>query len=238
MPVGHIVTDVEGTVGSIKFVKEVLFPYAAAHLAEFVADNADQPEVAALLDQVAAIAGRPREDRDGLVEQMKRWIAEDQKITPLKALQGLIWASGYESGAYRAHVYPDAWRNLTRWHAAGTRLYVYSSGSVAAQRLFFRHTEYGDLTPLFSGYFDTTSGPKAVADSYRAILAAIGAAGGDTLFLSDAGAELDAAREAGLKTCWLLRTTDLSPQQLAAGRASDHPTAENFDQIELTTSWE
>lgn len=235
MPVGHVVTDVEGTTSAIAFVKEVLFPYAAENLAAFVADNADNAEVAGLLNEVAAIAGRPRGDLDGLVEQMRRWIAEDQKITPLKSLQGLIWRSGYESDAYRAHVYADAWRNLKRWHAAGIRLYVYSSGSVAAQRLFFRHTEYGDLTPLFSGYFDTTTGPKSAVDSYREILAAIGAESGDTLFLSDTGAELDAAREAGMRTCWLARETDLSPAQLAAAGASDHPTAADFDQVVLSS---
>ena len=117
----------------------------------------------------------------------------------------MIWEAGYRDGAYRAHIYPDAAAALRRWHARGLRLYVYSSGSVHAQKLFFAHTTAGDLTPLFSGYFDTTIGPKTASGSYARIAAETGLAPGEILFLSDVEAELDAARAAGMETRWLVR---------------------------------
>ena len=156
-----ILTDIEGTTSSIAFVAEVLFPYARAHLADYVAAN--PAECAAILAEVAATEpGDP-------IETLTRWIDEDRKATPLKALQGKIWADGYASAAFQGHIYPDAVAGLRRWHAAGLKLYVFSSGSVPAQKLLFGHSEAGDLTPLFSGYFDTTTGAKREAESYRTI---------------------------------------------------------------------
>lgn len=172
-----ILTDIEGTTSSIAFVAEVLFPYARAHLAAYVA--AHPAETAPILAEVAA------SDPGDPVATLLRWIDEDRKATPLKALQGMIWSDGYASGAFRGHIYPDAVAGLQRWHAAGIALYVFSSGSVPAQKLLFGHSDAGDLTPLFSGYFDTTTGPKREAASYAKIAEAIGIAPADVLFLSD-----------------------------------------------------
>lgn len=185
-----ILTDIEGTTSSIDFVAQVLFPYARERLADYCAAHAEA--VAPILAEVAAIeAGDP-------VATLIRWIDEDRKATPLKDLQGLIWAQGYASGALKGHVYPDAVAGLRRWHARGLALYVFSSGSVAAQKLIFGHSVAGDLTPLFTGYFDTRTGPKRVAASYQAIAAAIGLPPAALLFLSDTPEEVSAAREAGL----------------------------------------
>lgn len=185
-----ILTDIEGTTSSIAFVADVLFPYARAHLAAYIA--AHPAETAPILAEVAASEpGDP-------VATLLRWIDEDRKATPLKALQGMIWADGYASGAFRGHIYPDAVAGLQRWHAAGIALYVFSSGSVPAQKLLFGHSEAGDLTPLFSGYFDTTTGPKREAASYATIAEAIGIAPADVLFLSDTAEEIAAARGAGM----------------------------------------
>jgi enolase-phosphatase E1 len=185
-----ILTDIEGTTSSIAFVAEVLFPYARARLADYVA--AHPAETAPILAEVAAT------EPGDAVATLLRWIDEDRKATPLKALQGMIWADGYVSGAFRGHIYPDAVAGLQRWHAAGIALYVFSSGSVPAQKLLFGHSEAGDLTPLFSGYFDTTTGPKREAASYAKIAEAIGIAPADVLFLSDTPEEVAAARGAGM----------------------------------------
>lgn len=185
-----ILTDIEGTTSSIAFVAETLFPYARARLPAFVAAHPD--ETAPILAEVAAMEpGDP-------VATLTRWIDEDRKATPLKTLQGMIWADGYRERAFTGHIYPDAAAALRRWHDAGVALYVFSSGSVAAQKLLFGYSDAGDLTPLFSGYFDTTTGPKREAASYRAIADAIGLAPDDILFLSDTPQEIAAAREAGL----------------------------------------
>ena len=185
-----ILTDIEGTTSSIAFVAETLFPYARERLPAFVA--AHPGETAPILAEVAAMEpGDP-------VATLTRWIDEDRKATSLKTLQGMIWADGYREGAFTGHIYPDAAAALRRWHAAGIALNVFSSGSVAAQKLLFGHSDAGDLTPLFSGYFDTTTGPKREAASYRAIADAIGLAANEILFLSDTPQEIAAAREAGL----------------------------------------
>ena len=195
--VDAIVTDIEGTTSSIAFVKDVLFPYAEARLKAFVTAHAG--EVACILDEVRGIEGKALSD-DHAAEVLLAWSKADRKIGPLKALQGMIWAEGYASGEIKGHIYPDSPRALRAWHAARIPLYVYSSGSVEAQKLLFGHTGAGNLTLLFSGYFDTRIGGKLAADSYARIAAEIGAAPGRLLFLSDHPGEIAAAVAAGWQT--------------------------------------
>lgn len=204
-----ILTDIEGTTSSISFVHEVLFPYAAKHLPDFVRTRQDDPAVAEQLDTVASIAGVDRQDIDGLIDALLNWIREDRKETSLKALQGMIWEQGYRDGTLQGHVYPDAAEYLQRWHDRGLRLFVYSSGSVEAQKLIFGFSTEGDFTPFFSGYFDTRVGGKKEPDSYRAILDELGVEPDTVLFLSDVEAELEAAEAAGIKTAWLVREGEL-----------------------------
>jgi enolase-phosphatase E1 len=220
-----IVTDIEGTTSSLSFVKDVLFPYARDHLAAYVARHAREPAVAQLLTDARALMGDAAGD-DAVVAQLLRWIDEDRKITPLKALQGLIWADGYRQGHFQGHVYADAVRRLRAWHAQGLRLYVYSSGSVLAQKLLFGHSADGDLTPLFAGYFDTTVGTKREPASYRAIAAAVALPAAAIVFLSDVKEELDAARTAGMQTRWLVR-------EGALDASAAHRQARSFDELDL-----
>lgn len=220
-----ILTDIEGTTSSLSFVKDVLFPYARERLAEFVRAHAAEPAVRRELEEVRRLSGKNLSDPE-VIEQLIRWIDEDMKITPLKSLQGMIWEDGYKKGDFKGHMYEDAVRHLKKWKQADIRLYVFSSGSVQAQKLLFAHTEYGDLTPLFSGYFDTTVGSKREAGSYRKIAAAIGAPPGDILFLSDIKEELDAARMAGMQVMWLVRDGVTDPH-------ATHRQVRNFDEITL-----
>lgn len=220
-----ILTDIEGTTSSLSFVKDVLFPYARERLAEFVRTHATEPAVRRELQEVEKISGKNLNDAE-IIAQLIRWIDEDKKITPLKSLQGMIWEDGYKKGAFKGHMYEDAVRHLKQWQQAGLRLYVFSSGSVQAQKLLFAHTAYGDLTPLFSGYFDTTTGNKREAESYRRIAAAIGSPPGEILFLSDIKEELDAARAAGMPVTWLVRDGALDA-------TAPHRQVQNFDEIRL-----
>jgi enolase-phosphatase E1 len=219
-----IVTDIEGTTTSLSFVKDVLFPYSTRHLPGFVSSQAHRPEVRQWLDEARQLAGGAVDD-EGLVGVLLKWIETDQKLAPLKALQGLLWEEGYRQGAFQSHVYEDAARRLREWHQQGLRLYVYSSGSEHAQRLIFRHTPFGDLTPLFSGYFDTRVGGKKESASYAAIVRELGLPADEVLFLSDVREELDAAQSAGMRTWCLLRgegpTVDPGP----------HPAARSFDEV-------
>ena len=218
-----IVTDIEGTTSAIAFVKDVLFPYADAHLDRYVAAHRDEPEVDFAMREAAAEAGQPDADDARVLAFLHAWIAEDRKATPLKTLQGLIWAEGYSETGLLGHVYPDVPPVLRRWHASGIELYVYSSGSVTAQKVLFAHTFAGDLSALFSGYFDTTTGPKREAASYTEIAAETGFQPEEMVFLSDIEEELDAARAAGLRTARLLRPADTPP-----GATTTHPGYVDF----------
>ena len=226
-----ILTDIEGTTSSISFVKDVLFPYARRALPGFVKAHGDEPAVRKWLDAVAAENGGVCRD-EMIVEVLQGWIDQDRKHTALKALQGMIWANGYGNADFTAHVYPDAVPALRAWHADGLSLHVYSSGSVPAQRLFFGHSDAGDLTGLFSSWFDTEVGGKREAESYRRIAAAIGHPAGEILFLSDVVEELDAAREAGLETVLVDRIEDY-PQPRTGDAANGHRRVESFAGISV-----
>jgi enolase-phosphatase E1 len=219
-----ILTDIEGTTSSLSFVKEVLFPYARRRMGDFVREHATEPAVRAQLDAVRTESGAELDDA-GVVAQLLRWIDQDRKATPLKALQGMIWEAGYRDGDFRGHVYDDAARRLRAWHEGGLRLYVFSSGSTQAQQLLFGHSDAGDLTPLFSGYFDTRIGNKREEAAYGAIAAHIGLPPEEILFLSDIVEELDAARAAGMQTAQLVRDGALQP-------GAGHRQARSFDDID------
>jgi enolase-phosphatase E1 len=203
-----ILLDIEGTIAPISFVYDVLFPYARERLADFVGRHWDEPEVAAVRREIAA-------DSDGglgaeaepakLVEHLLGLMDRDAKTTGLKQVQGLIWKDGFERGELRARVFEDVPPALREWKAAGLDTRIYSSGSVLAQRLFLKHTIYGDLTPLLGGYYDTTTGAKTSAESYGRIAADVGMAPAGVLFVSDVVAELDAAAAAGMRTALAVR---------------------------------
>ena len=215
-----VLTDIEGTTTPIAFVRDTLFPFARARLTRLLDECSDEPAVASELADVARLApGIPP------LDALLGWMDHDAKVTPLKALQGIIWADGYANGVLRGELYPDVAPNLRRWAVGGVRLFVYSSGSVAAQRQIFGHSSDGDLTALFAGFFDTRVGPKREPASYDRIAISIGVPTAEVLFLSDLEAELDAAAAAGLRTCQLLRPQD------GAVAAQTHPVAADFTAV-------
>lgn len=220
-----ILTDIEGTTTSISFVFDILFPYSRAHIAEFVRKNQDDPAVRQELQAINKEVGRELMVEQA-IEQLTEWINQDRKLTPLKSLQGMVWKQGYIDRMFTGHVYPDAVEHLYRWHDEGIRLYVYSSGSVPAQKLLFGYSDFGDLTPLFSGYFDTRIGAKGDSSSYQRIATEIGLDTGQVLFLSDSVKELDAARDAGMKTICLMRKGSEATE-------SGHPVCHDFSEIQI-----
>ena len=214
--VAAVLLDIEGTTTPVDFVYRVLFPYAHARVADYLAEHGREPEVAqdvaGLREEHArdAAAGRcPPDwsDSPSVVAAYARSLMDqDRKATALKSLQGKVWAEGYRSGELKGQVYADVPRALARWTKAGKAVAIFSSGSVLAQKLIFGHTEFGDLTPYLSAYFDTTTGPKGQAESYRRIAAALHCKPGAILFVSDVVAELEAASEAGLETALAVRS--------------------------------
>lgn len=207
MEIKAIVSDIEGTTTPISFVKDVLFPYSYEKIEEFLRQNWDKPQIQQIVKQVQDIQ-KSEYSFEQIVEILKKWIEEDKKITPLKQLQGMIWEEGYKTGKLKGFVYEDAYRNLKNWHTQGIKLYIYSSGSVQAQKLLFSHTNYGDLTYLFSGYFDTTVGSKLEKSSYEKISNQIGVNPCHIMFLSDNPMEVQAASEAGMVVYRVVRKGD------------------------------
>lgn len=226
-----IVLDIEGTTSSTGFVHETLYPYSRRHFASWIADHRDEPDVQVQLKAVRDLAGELDADDDRIVALLNGWLDGDEKVTPLKALQGWIWADGFASGELTSHFFPDAIPALRRWHAEGHPLYVFSSGSVSAQRAWFGHSPDGDLLPLFSGHFDTeNAGPKKMSSSYAKITAKIGVDPDDTVFLSDLVDELDAARIAGWHTVGVRRSGD----QYYERGVGDHLAVHGFGELDLS----
>ena len=235
-----ILLDIEGTTSSISFVYDVMFPFVRRELDKYLCANWGSAMLNEVCDLIAKDAGYEsfimwckNETEVGKPQQLLRkevlrLMDSDVKATGLKALQGLIWRSGFESGEMRAHIYGDVLPAIQAWNDAGYDVRIFSSGSIAAQKLFFGHTVVGNVLYLFQGYYDTTTGPKKEATSYRTITKDFGLSPTQVLFLSDVLAELEAARAAGLQTCLCKRPGNA---KVAAGHA--HPEIISFDQVEL-----
>ncbi len=219
--VGGVLLDIEGTTSSISFVYDEMFPFVRRELQGYLEQHWGEEDLAAACDQIAIDAGhdsfaawlasRPESQQTPdharqLIANEVIWLMDsDKKATGLKQLQGHIWKDGFDSGELKAHVYEDTPVALQQWHEAGIDIRIYSSGSIAAQKLFFGHTEAGDLLHYFSGHYDTTTGPKREATSYTAIATAFNLPPANILFISDVTAELDAAAYAGMQTALSLR---------------------------------
>lgn len=219
-----VLTDIEGTTTAVTFVTETLFPYARARIPRWVRDRWEDPALADVFAATQHDAGAP--GPEAVIQTLLGWMDEDRKVGALKTLQGLIWEGGYRDGTLVSHLYPDVAPALRRWRAQGLTLAVYSSGSEAAQRSLFSHTPEGDLTPLFSAFFDTSSGPKRAPESYRRICAALALPAPEILFLSDVVEELDAAAEAGMSTGWLVREGE-------PPLSARYPALRSFDEVSL-----
>ncbi|KAB1935309.1 acireductone synthase [Micromonospora sp. ALFpr18c] len=193
----------------MSYVHEVLFPYARARIGEWFTASRGTDSWHAVVAGVRTHLGSPDLDEAGVRSALTGWSDRDVKAPPLKMLQGLLWSSGYADGTLHGHVYDEVPGVLAQWSRAGIAQFIYSSGSVAAQRDWFAHTRHGDLTRRLSGFFDLeTAGGKRSAASYAAISAAIGVPAAQTLFLSDVAEELDAAAAAGWLTTGVRRDGD------------------------------
>lgn len=231
--VDAVVLDIEGTTSATGFVVDVLYPYSRSRFATLLSERADEPAVARAIAQVRELTGAPDADAVQIEKTLNTWLDEDRKATPLKILQGIIWSEGFARGDLVSHFYDDVVPALRAWHTAGLRLYVYSSGSVAAQRAWFTSSPEGDLLPMVSGLYDTeNAGPKQEPESYRRIAAATGVEPSRLLFLSDRPGELDAAVAAGWHAVGVRRPGEPYFEQ----GVGDHAQAGAFDEIGITSS--
>lgn len=231
-----ILLDIEGTTTPIDFVHKTLFPFARERMPEFVRDNFDR-----IQDEIASLHGEHKIDSEkgedlapfdetsaeSVAEYLIYLIERDRKSTALKSIQGQIWRAGYESGELRGEVFDDVLPAFKRWKESGKTIAIFSSGSRLAQRLIFGFSVAGDLTPHISAYFDTATGAKKEAESYRKIAERLSFPPVEILFVSDVVAELDAAFEAGMQTRLCIR-----PNNPPINGATAHLTINSFDELE------
>ena len=217
-----VLLDIEGTTTPVAFVYDVLFPYARARLAAWLAARSiTDPDVREIVE---SLSEEPEGDPgapaswtiDGIVSRLLSYMDEDRKSRALKIVQGKIWEQGYASGQLRGEVYPDVPPALRRWNADGRPVGIFSSGSVLAQKLLFAHSNAGDLTPLLRWHFDTAVGPKADTTSYTRIAESVNASPASILFISDVANELRAAQEAGLRSLLCVRPPATAPSSAFA----------------------
>ena len=230
-----ILLDIEGTTTPIAFVHDVLFSYARDHAHQFLIANIRSDEVrkdmSTLYEEHALDVVNDNnppaltEEIDSLTAYIDWLIEYDRKSTGLKSLQGKIWRQGYDEGTLKSQVFADVVPALERWHEAGLNVSIFSSGSVLAQQLLFAHTEAGDLTRFVNNYFDTNTGKKSDAESYRKIAAALNLQPREIVFISDVVSELDAAKEAVMRTLLSIRPGN------ALQPATNHKAIKSFDEI-------
>lgn len=241
-----ILLDIEGTISPLSYVREVLFPYARQHLPIALRGLWNDEAMPRICDELAQLNkspnfhewtggdGMPPERRfKQMVQALLKLMDQDAKVGPLKEIQGLIWRNGFRDGTLRSELYGEVPRVLQEWKARGLDLRIYSSGSIEAQKQFFAHVNNGsidglDMTRLFSGYYDTTSGPKKEAASYQSITRDWKLQAEQILFLSDIPAELDAAAKAGLRTGLLAR-----PENPPVPDNFPHPKLATLDDVRL-----
>ncbi|KAF9355762.1 hypothetical protein BGX26_006162 [Mortierella sp. AD094] len=214
-----VVSDIEGTTTPIVFVKENLFPYVVSKLPEFLKRNWSNEEMKNAVEELRVQAAKDVADglpdaisiatesadisaekvQEDVIASIGWQMKADRKIGALKAFQGYMWKEGYANGDLKGEIYEDVIPAFDQWKNEGKKLYIYSSGSIAAQKLLFGFSEKGDLLHYFSGHYDTTIGHKIEAESYTKIASDIGLSPNRILFLSDNIHEIVAAKKAGFQ---------------------------------------
>ena len=213
-----LLLDIEGTTTPISFVTDTLFPYARSRYSSFIRENWSNSSFAPYKDAFTAENEDTTKSPDALISFVTTKHDSNEKHTAFKSLQGHIWKSGYEDGSIKSTVYADVPAAISRLQASGIKTHIYSSGSIAAQKLLFAYSDHGDLTPLLSGYNDTsTAGAKTDPTSYKKIASASESDTQSWLFLSDNVKEVAAALEAGMSSCVVDRpgNAELSEQDRA-----------------------
>jgi enolase-phosphatase E1 len=233
-----ILLDIEGTTASVDFVHDVMFPFVTRNLPSFLDATWNEADTRAACERIAQDAGHDsltawekvagKEGRTLVEEQIAELMRGDVKATGLKAMQGLVWQAGFDSGELVAPIYEDVLPELKRWKARGIDIRIYSSGSIAAQKLFFGHTQHGDVLSHFSGHYDTTIGGKKDSLSYQKIAADIGVTPAEILFVSDLEGELEAARAAGVQVAAAIR-----PGNKPLSDSASFPRISSFAEIQI-----
>ncbi|GCB60158.1 hypothetical protein scyTo_0011080, partial [Scyliorhinus torazame] len=242
--------DIEGTTTPISFVKDVLFPYIQENVNGYLHshwhEEGCQEDVELLrkqakddkqLDGAVLIpewcSGENADKKQAIktvIDHILWQMSQDMKTTALKQLQGHMWKEAYVRGEVKGEVYKDVAPAIKEWRKAGKKVYIYSSGSVEAQKLLFGYSVEGDLLELFDGHFDTKIGSKVEMESYRRIAQDIGCSTDNILFLTDVTKEARAAEQAGVQVSLVVRpgNAELTEQEMS------HSIITSFSELSLS----
>eukprot|EP01132_Coremiostelium_polycephalum_P007692 gene7692-9462_t len=231
--ISKVILDIEGTTTPISFVHDVLFPFIRSNLKPYLTSHWGTPQ---LNDDIAILYSLSESDHkngstefplielesestsretsmDSIIKNVLAQMDRDRKSTALKRLQGHMWDQGFQKDILKGVIFPDVPQAMKKWSELNVPVYIYSSGSVEAQKLLFTYSDHGNLIQQIKGHFDTNIGGKLESNSYRSIVSAISKDDGDNgdndnshyLFVTDAVLEVKAAREAGLSVCLSIR---------------------------------
>lgn len=212
-----VILDIEGTCSAKSYVSDVLFPFAKENARSYLERCWDDQNTLEACDQIAREAGKSssydwlcgyekRSDQiNAVLDEVSRLMDEKKSSKGLKELQGFIWAEAYSSGLLCSQVFVDIPQALACWRAGKVTMAIYDSAISTAQRVFFKHTEFGDLSDYFAGFFDTSSGAKTEPESYKRIAKLLGQEPAEIIYFSDCENELDVAKNAGLQTVMVAR---------------------------------
>jgi 2,3-diketo-5-methylthio-1-phosphopentane phosphatase len=246
-----VVLDIEGTTTPITFVHDVLFPYIKNQLKQHLTSTFDEQQTQS---DIKALANQAQQDladngqyspapqinvnssKDVVIQQVVNNVEYnmnvDRKMTALKQLQGHIWLSAYQSGEIKGQIYDDVLPMFEHWKTSGKDIFIYSSGSVSAQKLLFtysdkKYNDSYDLTSYLSGHFDTQHpGSKLEAESYRIIANDINKEPSQILFVTDNVNEAIAAKIVGYNVVLSVR-----PGTAKLPENHGFPVVTSFDQI-------
>lgn len=248
-----LLLDIEGTTTPITFVKDILFPYIKDHLEDYLSAHWEEDEckqdVHLLKKQVEedirlnracavhALDQTVHTDEEKAIREVVDnvlWqMAADRKTTALKQLQGHMWRAAYAAGRIKGEVYQDVVPSIRLWRRQGLKIYIYSSGSVEAQKLLFGYSVEGDLLDLFDGHFDTNMGAKVESKSYERIAQRIGCQTEELTFLTDLTREAKAAEDAGVNVVVVVRPGNM---ELTEDEKAHYNLITSFSQLEVTGS--
>ncbi|RIA86718.1 HAD-like domain-containing protein [Glomus cerebriforme] len=202
-----VLLDIEGTTTPISFVHDRLFPYVKNNLINFLNENWNSPE---LQEQIQLLREQATKDIKKAIIQNIQWQMKiNRKVGALKSFQGFMWKSGYESGELKGEIFDDVLDALKKWKEIGIKIYIYSSGSISAQKYLFKNSDKGDLLVYIDGHFDTSIGSKMEKSSYVIIAKEIQFEPNEILFLSDNVKEISAAKSVGYQTAIIERKNNL-----------------------------
>lgn len=224
-----LLLGVEGTTTPVTFTTEKLLPYMKENAKSYLESHFDEEECQSDLDALreqASAAGKDAtvipastEDNkgaviDAAVDVLTNMLDTGCKSGALSQIDAHMMREAYKTGLVQGELYADVVPALRMMLDNGRKAYTLSSTSAEAQKLLFGYSDKGNVSELFSGFFDSSMGARDDKETYSKVLETVGVKADEILYLTSRPAEARAAGEAGLRTMIVTRggCADLSEE--------------------------